>query len=151
MTEKDIYNGGCRCGAIRFRVSGPPVMVEYCHCNSCRRSSGSVVSVLAGFPRSGFDILDGIATYYGSTRGVQRSFCGTCGSPLFYENQEYPNEVYISLGSFDQPEALPPDRHVWMSDRITWYQIGDDLPQHDQFSSTGAAEGAAPYKKPDKA
>jgi len=147
MTERELFNGGCRCGAIRYRVSGPPVMVEYCHCDSCRRSSGSAVTVLAGFPRDGFEILNGLPTYYESTPVVKRSFCGICGSPLFYENQEYPDEVYISLGSFDQPEQLPPDRHVWVSERITWHRIGDDLSQYDQFSGTGSAEGAVPYKR----
>ena len=147
MTERELFNGGCRCGAIRYRVSGPPVMVEYCHCDSCRRSSGSAVSVLAGFPRDEFEILNGLPTYYESTPAVKRSFCGICGSPLFYENQEYPDEVYISLGSFDQPEQLPPDRHVWVSERITWHRIGDDLSQYDQFSGTGSAEGAVPYKR----
>jgi hypothetical protein len=147
MSGKENYEGGCRCRAIRFSVSGPPVMVEYCHCESCRRSSGSVVSVLAGFGRSGFKILSGIPTYYDSSPSVKRSFCGTCGSPLFYENSEYPDEVYISLGSFDQPDDLPPDRHIWESYRISWYRIADDLPQHSQFSSTGSSEGTAPVEK----
>lgn len=150
MNEGELYNGGCRCGAIRYRVSGPPVMVEYCYCGSCRRSSGSAVSVLAGFPRDGFEILDGSPSYYDSTPEVKRSFCGTCGSPLFYENQDYPDEIYISLGSFDQPEELPPDRHVWISERIAWVHIQDGLPQYDQFSGTGSAESAVPYKKPER-
>ena len=124
-------------------------MVEYCHCENCRKSCGSVVSVLAGFRRGGFEILRGIPTYYDSSESVERSFCGICGSPLFYENSEYPDEVYISLGSFDQPEELPPDRHVWESDRIAWYQIDDGLPQYKQFSRTGSTEGAVPNKKSD--
>lgn len=150
MTEEELYEGGCRCGAIRYRASGPPVMVEYCHCESCRRSSGSAVSVLAGFPRAGFGILDGSPTYYEPTPSVKRSFCGTCGSPLFYENQDYPDEVYISLGSFDEPEELPPDRHVWISERIAWYQIKDGLSQYKQFSGTGSAERAVPHSRPKK-
>ncbi len=141
MADRELFNGGCRCGAICYRVFGPPVMIEYCHCDSCRRSSGSAVSVLAGFPRDGFEIITGSPTCYESNAIVKRSFCGICGSPLFYENQDYPDEVYISLGSFDQPEKLPPDRHVWVSERITWHQIGDDLSQFDQFSSTDSSEG----------
>lgn len=140
MTEGKVYEGGCRCGAIRFRVSGPPVMVEYCHCDSCRKSCGSVVSVLVGFERSGFETLAGIPTYYSSSPTVKRSFCGICGSPLFYEHSDYASEVYISLGSFDHPEDLPPDRHVWVSFRIPWYEIHDHLPQHRQFSRTTSTE-----------
>ena len=140
MKENEVYSGRCGCGAIRYHVYGPPVMVEYCHCGSCRKSYGSVVSVLAGFRRDGFQIDDGVPTYYDSSSDVKRSFCGTCGTPLFYENQSYPDDVYISLGSFDDPGKLPPDRHVWASERISWYQIRDELPCHGQFSSAGTAE-----------
>lgn len=149
MAVRESFSGGCRCGAIRYHVSGPPVMVEYCHCESCRRSSGSAVSVLAGFSREGFEILHGSPTDYESTPVVKRSFCGVCGSPLFYANQEYPDEVYISIGSFDEPEELPPDRHVWVSEGISWHRILDDLPQYEQFSGTASPEGAAPYKRPE--
>ncbi|MDH3692791.1 MAG: GFA family protein [Gammaproteobacteria bacterium] len=148
MTEKKLYNGGCGCGAIRYQVYGPPVMVEYCHCDDCRESSGSAVTVLAGFRQNGFEILDGLPLYYDATSAVKRSFCGTCGSPLFYENQDYPEDIYIHLGSFDQPEELPPDRHVWVSERISWHEIKDGLSQYEQFSSAGLPEGAPPYKKP---
>lgn len=148
MEQNEVFNGGCRCGAIRYRAAGFPVMVEYCHCDSCRKSSGSAISVLAGFSRNEFEILSGLPTYYASTPVVKRSFCGICGSPLFYENQDYPDDIYISVGSFDQPRELPPDRHVWVSERISWHQIKDGLPQYDQFSGAGLPEGAPPYNRP---
>jgi hypothetical protein len=151
MTEREKFEGGCRCRTIRYSVLGPPVMVEYCHCNSCRTSCGSVVSVLAGFRRTGFVIHNGIPTYYDSSPSVKRSFCGTCGTPLFYENSDYPDDVYISLGSFDQPEELPPDRHVWESDRVSWYQTNDELPHYNQFSNTGSVESAIRKKGSDEA
>ncbi len=148
MTEDKLYFGGCFCDAIRYQVCGPPVMVEYCHCGDCRKSGGSAVTVFAGFRRDGFEIINGIPTYFDATSVVKRSFCGTCGTPLFYENQDYPDDIYIHLGSFDQPEELPPDRHVWVSERISWYEIKDNLSQYDQFSSAGLPGGAPPYKKP---
>jgi hypothetical protein len=147
MAIDEMFSGGCACGDIRYRVSGPPVMVEYCHCDDCRKSSGSAVAALAGFRQNGFEILDGLPHYYDATSAVKRSFCGNCGSPLFYQNQDFPEDIYIHLGSFDQPEALPPDRHVWVSERIPWHKIKDGLPQYDQFSGTGLPEGAPPYKK----
>jgi hypothetical protein len=149
MSENEEHNGRCRCGAIQYRASGHPVMVEYCHCQSCRRSSGSVVGALAGFHKEGFDISSGTPAWYEANPGVRRGFCGTCGSPLFYENKAYPEEVYISLGSFCKPEDLPPDRHVWFSERVTWYQTEDRLPKHDAFSGTDSVNGvAAPYRRP---
>lgn len=151
MPESENYEGGCRCGAVRYRVSGPPVMVEYCHCDSCRKSCGSVVSVLAGFHRPGFEICSGTPNYYSPSSKVKRSFCGTCGSPLFYEHGDYADELYISLGSFDRPEDLSPDRHVWVSGRIPWYEIHDELPQHSQFSRAALTPGKPPSTKSDDA
>lgn len=150
MVTKVEGGGGCRCGAVRYSVCGTPVMVEYCHCDSCRKSSGSVVAVLAGFRRKDFVLQAGSPTDYEATPGVNRSFCGVCGSPLFYENVAYPDDIYISLGSFDDAEALPADRHVWTSGRISWHDIGDDLPQFEQFSSESSAAEAIPYRTPEK-
>jgi len=150
MTETKLFNGGCICGAIRYKACGSPVMVAYCHCDDCRKSGGSVVAVLAGFRRDGFEIVNGNPTYFGTTPAVQRSFCNTCGTPLFYENQNFFENIYIHIGSFDQPEKLPPDRHTWVSDRISWHEINDNLTQYEKLSNAGQSESTPPYEKPDR-
>jgi len=149
MGDNEHHDGGCRCRAIRYHFSGAPVMVEYCHCESCRKASGSVVAAVAGFRRDDFRLLSGKPTGFETIPGVTRSFCGTCGSPLFYENSDYPDEIYVGIGSFDRPSELRPDRHVWMTDNVSWHKIGDDLAQYDRFSGSGPASEAVPYKKPD--
>lgn len=148
MNEHELYSGGCVCGAIRYRVLGPPAMVAYCHCHDCRKSSGSVVSVLAGFQKVGFELSDGNPTCFEATPTVKRSFCKSCGTPLFYENQHFHENIYIHIGSFDHPEELPPDRHTWVSDRISWHEIKDNLKQYDQLSNVGLPGNTPPYEKP---
>jgi hypothetical protein len=148
MNEHEVYSGGCVCSAIRYKVHGPPAMVAYCHCDDCRKSSGSVVSVLAGFQRDGFELINGNPTYFEATPVVKRSFCKTCGAPLFYENQNFPENIYIHIGSFDDPDQLPPDRHTWVSERITWHEIKDSLRQYDQLSNNGLAGNTPSYEKP---
>ena len=150
MAEGDLYTGGCFCGEIGYKVSGPPVMVAYCHCDDCRKSGGSVVAVLAGFRRDGFEMVNGNPTFFGATPAVKRSFCNTCGSPLFYENQDFPENIYIHIGSFDQPEELHPDRHTWVSDRISWHEIKDDLAQYEKLSNAGITGNTPPYEKPNR-
>jgi hypothetical protein len=151
MSETKQYNGGCICGTNRYKVFGPPAMVAYCHCEDCRMSTGSVVAVLAGFRRDGFELVNGDPTYFSTTSEVKRSFCGACGAPLFYENENFPENIYIHIGSFDQPEELPPDRHTWVSDRISWHEIKDNLSQYDQLSNAGLPESTPPYGNPIKA
>jgi hypothetical protein len=147
MTENELYTGGCNCSVIRYKVCGSPGMVAYCHCDDCRKSGGSVVAVLAGFRRDGFEITNGNPTCFGATPAVRRSFCSICGTPLFYENRDFPENIYIHIGSFDQPEKLPPDRHTWVSDRISWHVIKDSLAQYERFSNAGLPENTPPYEK----
>ena len=85
MNEYELYSGGCVCGAIRYRVLGPPAMVTYCHCDDCRKNSGSIVSVLAGFQQAGFELERGNPTSFEATPTVKRSFCKSCGTPLKVE------------------------------------------------------------------
>jgi hypothetical protein len=148
MNEYELYSGGCVCGAIRYRVLGPPAMVAYCHCDDCRKNSGSVVSVLAGFQQAGFELESGNPTSFEATPTVKRSFCKSCGTPLFYENNNFPENTYIHIGSFDHPEELPPDRHTWVSERIIWHEVTDSLKQYNQLSNSGLPGNTPPYEKP---
>jgi len=148
MKDDELYQGGCICRAIRYKVYGPPVMVAYCHCDDCRRSSGSVVSVLAGFQKEGYELIKGNPTYYEATPVAKRGFCKACGAPLIYENRNFPENIYIQIGSFDEPEKLPPDRHTWVADRIYWHEIRDDLKQYEKLSNDGLSGNTPPYEKP---
>ena len=147
MHDKPQNTGGCACGVIRYTTSSSPAMVAYCHCESCRKSCGSVVGVLAGFARTGFELNSGEPAVFKSSAAVQRSFCKSCGTPLFYENQGFPENIYIHIGSFDHLENLPPDRHTFVSERVCWYQISDDLTQHEQLSNAGLAGNTPAYVK----
>jgi len=148
MNKSNQHSGGCACGTIRYTISNSPAMIAYCHCQECRRTCGSVVSVLAGFARSGFELNSSEPAVFQSSAAVKRSFCKDCGTSLFYENQHFPENIYIHIGSFDQPENFPPDRHTFTSDRVCWYQINDDLIQYDQLSNAGLADNTPPYANP---
>ena len=133
MANENSRSGRCHCGAIKFETISSPSMVEYCHCNTCRKLHGSAVSTLVGFSREKFKIEQGSPIRYESSLGVYRSFCGNCGTRLFWESDTHNHEIYISLGAFDSPDSLPADCHVWTSNRLSWLEILDDLPQYPEF------------------
>jgi hypothetical protein len=135
MNDTQLHEGGCLCGAVRYRAAGAPSIVEYCHCPSCRRISGSAVACLAGFPRENFEIVQGEPVPFESSPGVTRSFCGRCGTPMLYENERFAESVYLGIGTLDAPESLPPGQHVWVSTHIPWLEIADDLPRYRRFRS----------------
>jgi len=129
---KDFLEGGCMCGEVRFRVAEEPESVPYCHCGDCRRWSGAPVSLFVAYPVERFETLRGEAKIYQSSPGVRRSFCGRCGTSLYYEDERLPGEVYLAVGAFDEPDRFRPTGHSWFSRGYTGMEISDDLARHDE-------------------
>ena len=102
MSEASTIEGGCRCGAVRFRAEGGSLWVSHCHCEECRRSSGAPVSTFVGVRDTGFAFVAGTPGAYESSPDVVRKFCGACGTPLTYEAAVYPGEVHIMAGTLDE-------------------------------------------------
>ena len=134
--------GHCQCGAIRFRVSGEPVLTEFCHCPSCRRASGAPLMAWAAYDRAGFVLTEGKPVDYASSPGVTRTFCGRCGTSLTLADERFP-EIYVAIASFDEPEAIMPEFHIWRAHRLSWVETSDDLPRYLRFKHQGELEAPA--------
>ena len=61
-----------------------------------------------------------------------RVFCPTCGTRLFAERPSA-SRVGIALAAFDDPNALPPECHFFVSSKIGWVRLNDDLPQYPEW------------------
>jgi hypothetical protein len=116
-------SGGCLCGAVRYRVSGAPKWTANCHCASCRRATGAVMTSYAGFASERFEYERGTPVRFESSPGVRRSFCGRCGSPLTYEGERWPGEVHVLVGSLDHPENYPPAGDACVEERVAWLHL----------------------------
>jgi hypothetical protein len=141
MTETNhegALAGGCLCGAIRFHVSAEPVVTAICHCSLCRRAAGAPLTAWAMFPLDAFTLERGALAIYASSPGVERGFCGRCGTTLSFAADFLPGLIDLTIASFDEPERLPPQLHMWDSKRISWMQIDDDLPRHAELPPLGS-------------
>jgi hypothetical protein len=127
-----LFSGGCLCGAVRYRATGAPRYLCYCHCQSCRRAAGAASVPWATFARQQFELTAAAPLEYRSSAHVLRGFCGACGSPLTYRNEARPDEVDVILTSLDEPGPLAPTAHVWVAEKLPWVLIEDDLPQHER-------------------
>lgn len=117
-----VYEGGCACGAVRYRVSGEPDAVGLCHCTDCRKETGSAFLYYADWPLDAFSVSGDYATYEG------RSFCPACGSRLFHLSDE---NAEICLGSLaEAPSHLTPQREGWIKRREPWLTV---IPDAGQF------------------
>lgn len=133
-----ISEGGCLCGAVRFRVSGKPTLVMHCHCSSCRRNTGSLVATFAVFRPVQLRQLGASPQLYQSSPGARRRFCGRCGTPLSYETDRWPDEIHLYLCTLDDPAQCTAQLHVNYSERVPWFEIHDDLPRLAHLRATRA-------------
>lgn len=121
-------DGGCACGAVRYRVTGPCTNSMICHCRTCRRTAASPVVAWVTFPVEHFSFLHGQPAEYRSSTPVRRMFCRACGSHLTYTHTNEPAIVDVTTCSLDDPGAFPPTHHSWLSHDIAWVGFADGLP-----------------------
>lgn len=124
--------GGCLCGAVRYRITKAPLDSGYCHCRMCQKTSGAPVQASAEIPVEGFAFIKGEVTTYRSSARASRQFCPTCGSQLTFRVDADPTFVSVNTPTLDDPAALPPRRHIWCESRIAWFDTADGLPRHDR-------------------
>jgi hypothetical protein len=128
--------GGCLCGAVRYRVTGPLRATSLCHCDSCRRATGGPSLAWAIFAEGDVEIIAGTLATYESSPGVERGFCARCGTSLAYRRASRPGLFDITTASLDDPEAFPPDKEIWTEERLSWVAANPGLTQHARFSTS---------------
>jgi len=122
--------GGCLCGKIRYRVTGGP-RVHYCHCDMCRRATGSAFAVLAWLRSAGVSWQSEEPTYRRSSPLAQRGFCRACGTPLTLAYDAAIDEIALHVGTFDNPAELEPQYNHGSAQRLSWVSCGLDLPHRN--------------------
>jgi hypothetical protein len=124
------YAGGCLCKQVRWRASAEPVNVRLCHCRLCQRATGGPYFARALFPVEAVERSGG-TTRWASSHRLHRISCSRCGTPVFAEPQDAPY-LAVALGTLDEPEALRPGSHIWVSQKLHWVTIDDALPQYPE-------------------
>jgi hypothetical protein len=129
MTEtvNRIYEGGCHCGRVRFRVTANLSRVTYCNCSMCAKKGFLHLIV----PPECFELVSGkdaLTTYRFNTGAAQHTFCATCGIHSFYVPRSDPDKIDVNVRCLDgvDIEALditPFDGQHWeqsMTGRVPW-------------------------------
>jgi hypothetical protein len=134
MSEKEPIRtvpGSCLCGAVVFETTLPTLICAHCHCSQCRRAHGAGFVTWFTVARAGCRITAGakdLRRYRSSDHGT-RSFCGRCGSSLFFETSRRPEQIDIVLSNMHGAIDRPPQFHIFVDDRVPWIELGDALPR----------------------
>jgi hypothetical protein len=129
-----VLHGSCLCGGVKYEIVGPLFRLRNCHCSMCRKAQGTAFRSRAGVKTSDFKWVQGeeLMTYYESSPGFERGFCRVCGSPIITGSPAHPEHGYgLALGTLDDDPGLRPERHVFVASKAPWFEITDDLPQHE--------------------
>lgn len=131
--------GGCLCGAIRFAITGPPMIVHACHCTRCQQRTGSALAVNLWIEASRVDLLAGEPTLLGestdeSGRVSSNWGCPSCGYPVWtVYHSAPPGSLFVRAGSLDNPSAFPPDVHIFTRSKQPWLSIPAGVPSYETY------------------
>jgi hypothetical protein len=136
-----VREGGCACGAVRYRLTSDPLFVHCCHCLNCQRQTGSafVINVLIEADR--VEIAKGepqsvaVPRDDGSTQGVFR--CPECQIAL-YSLYGHPVVAFVRAGTLDEPASVSPDVHIFTRSKLPWVALPDAVPSFDVYYDTEA-------------
>ncbi len=131
--------GGCACGAVRYRLTSDPLFIHCCHCLNCQRQTGSAfvinllieadrVELLAGDPKP----VD-VPRDDGSAQRIFR--CPTCQVAVFSQYTS-PEFRYVRSGTLDDPAAVAPDVHIFTRSKLPWVTLPDSVPAFEVYYDT---------------
>ena len=139
----ESFDGGCLCGAVRYRAAAAASSATLCHCTSCRRAAAAPAVAWVTFPDDAFAFTRGEPVRFRSSPPVVRSFCGRCGTPLTYQHEAFTGAVDVTTASLDEPERCPPVDHTWVSERLPWWRPEPRWPEFPKSRSEGREEADA--------
>jgi hypothetical protein len=129
--------GGCACGAVRYRLTSTPMFVHCCHCRDCQRQTGSAFVINALIETDHITLLSGdpepvaMPTDSGRPHDIYR--CSTCRIALWSDYCGRPALRFVRVGTLDDPAALPPDVHIFTRSKMPWVILPEDVPAFEVY------------------
>lgn len=139
MNNDKTYNGSCFCGDVQLAVTSKPVLMAYCHCESCRKWSAGPINAFTLWNPDTVEITKGAdrINSYNKTSGSTRKFCKSCGGHLYIEHPD--------MGLIDVPAAVIPDLKFEPALHVNYQEtvmpIKDGLPKMKDLPEEAGGSG----------
>jgi hypothetical protein len=130
--------GGCVCGAVRYRLTAPPLIVHACHCRDCQKLTGSAFVLNMWIEKNRVEadhsLLKSIMLTAGSGNPHKLFFCGHCATRLWSKYHRAPGDpLFVRVGALDYPEQVKPDVHIFTRSKLPWFELPPDAPAFEAF------------------
>ena len=122
--------GGCLCGAVRYSIDADPIAKRTCWCRLCQYLGAGNATVNVGFPSAAVTTtgtVTGYASIADSGNRIIRSFCPTCGTPVFSDAEVRPQFRFVRAGTLDDPEFGAPEIAIWTAAAPSWACIDETI------------------------
>lgn len=130
--------GGCDCGAVRYRMETHPLFVHCCHCRWCQRESGASFALNAMIEADRVTELgqspELVNTPSESGRGQLIARCPRCRVAVWSNySGAGPAVKFVRVGSLDNPDLLPPDIHIFTASKQPWVVLPEGVPAVPEY------------------
>jgi hypothetical protein len=145
-----LREGGCACGAIRYRLQSDPLFIHCCHCRNCQRQTGSAFVINLMIEASHVEMVAGapqpveVPRDDGNTQRIFR--CPTCQVAVYSEYGR-PEVRYVRAGTLDQPSEVTPDVHIFTKSKVSWLTIPESTPAFEVYYDMEALWPAASLER----
>jgi len=129
--------GGCACGAVRYRLTSEPMFVHCCHCRDCQRQTGSAFVLNALIETERVALLSGapepvaVPTDSGRPHDIHR--CPKCRTAVWSDYGRRGVLRFVRVGTLDDPAMLPPDVHIYTRSKLPWVTLPAGTPAFEAY------------------
>jgi hypothetical protein len=143
LTTDALFDGGCTCRAVRYRMTSTPLFVHCCHCRWCQRETGASFALNAMIEADRVVLLCGapdvVMTPSNSGRGQKIARCPACRIAVWSNYAGAGDAVgFVRVGTLDEPDRLPPDIHIFTAAKQPWVVLPPQTPAVPEYYDRAA-------------
>ena len=125
-----IFTGSCLCGSVNYKSNSDPLVIQNCHCDQCRKATGSVYLTNLFIKEENFEITGEVNNYMhlsDAGNNMTKYFCPNCGSQVFGKNSGRPGIITIRAGTVNEKDIIKPIRNLFLKSKVPSTPINNNL------------------------
>ena len=125
-----IFTGSCLCGSVNYKSNTDPLVIQNCHCDQCRKATGSVYLTNLFIKEENFEITGEVNNYThlsDAGNNMTKYFCPNCGSQVFGKNSGRPGIITIRAGTVNEKDIIKPIRNLFLKSKVPSTPINSNL------------------------
>ena len=125
-----FFTGSCLCGLVKYKSNSDPLVIQNCHCDQCRKATGSVYLTNLFIKEENFEITGEVNNYThlsDAGNNMTKYFCPNCGSQVFGKNSGRPGIITIRAGTVNEKDIIKPIRNLFLKSKVPSTPINSNL------------------------